>query len=86
MTKLPDLSNLPILEPKRRRAKCRVSPQTLPMLATICPADIVGSFDTDDGTVGLVLEGNDLPDSEFVTLWCEARGAKSIVEIKPVSG
>lgn len=78
----PNLANLPIIEPKPKSIKVRVSPQMLPMFATICPVEIAGSFDTRDGTVGLVLRGASLPDGEYGTIFCERDGASSTISIK----
>lgn len=85
MTALPTI-NLPIIEPKLNRLKVKVSPQLLPMFATICPVDIVGSDACDDGNVVLILQGAKLPKGEWGTIFCEAKGASSIVTIKAING
>jgi len=58
MTNLPIIGgHLPIIEPNRTRIKVKVSPSMLPMFATICPFEIIGSEQSDGGIVVLVLEG-----------------------------
>ena len=58
----------------------------LPMFATICPFDIVGSEHSDGGIVVLVLEGAGLPKSEWSTIMCERKGSKSVVELVAING
>jgi hypothetical protein len=76
---------LPIIQPKRPTTKVKISPSLLPMFATICPFDIIGSEQSRDGVVVLVLEGNGLPQAEWSTIMCERKGNKSIVEIVGVN-
>ena len=73
---------IPIIDakPKLPRTKVRVDPNTLPLLATICPAQIVGS-EQSEGFVTLVLEGKGLPAGEFSILRCTNDGVTSKVEI-----
>lgn len=81
-TSLPTI-NLP--QPKLKRTKVKVSADMLPMFATICPARIVGS-EQSDGLVVLVLEAEKLPDTEWSTIYVENDGRKSTISIKPVVG
>ena len=74
-------SSIPIIAAKKPRIKVKVSPSMLPMFATICPFDIVGSEQSDGGVVVLVLEGAGLPKAEWGTIMCERKGAASMVEI-----
>jgi hypothetical protein len=79
-------SSIPIIQAKRPTTKVRVSPQLLPMFATICPFDIIGSEHSNSGDVVLVLEGLGLPQAEWSTIMCERKGNKSVVEIVAISG
>lgn len=74
---------IPMIDPKPKlpRTKVRVDAQQLPMLATICPAQIVGS-EKSEGYVTLILEGKGLPDAEFSTLFCTNDGVTSTVKIE----
>ena len=78
-------SAIPIITAPKPRTKVKVSPQLLPMFATICPFDIVGSEQSDGDVVVLVLEGAGLPKAEWSTIICERKGGKSIVEIVGVN-
>jgi len=86
MKPLPHI-NLPIIEPKLRTIKVKVTPSMLPMFATICPVDIIGSEKSEDpDCVVLVLAGNKLPKGEWGTVHCERDGCKSIVTIHAING
>ena len=76
---------LPIIEARRPTTKVKISPSLLPMFATICPFDIIGSEKSDGGVVVLVLQGTGLPQAEWSTIMCERKGNKSIVEIVGVN-
>lgn len=78
-------NGLPIIEPRRPTTKVKISPSLLPMFATICPFDIIGSEKSGDGVVVLVLEGNGLPQAEWSTIMCERKGNKSVVEVVGVN-
>tara|TARA_Y100001951_G_scaffold102983_2_gene110822 strand:+ start:360 stop:608 length:249 start_codon:yes stop_codon:yes gene_type:complete len=73
--------SLPIIEKKPPRTKVKVSPSMLPMLATICPVQIVGS-EQSEGLVVLVLEGAGCPKAEWSTIHCENERGKTTVTIK----
>ena len=74
-------TSIPIIQAPRPTTKVKISPSLLPMFATICPFDIIGSEHSRDGLVVLVLEGTGLPQAEWSTIMCERKGNKSIVEI-----
>lgn len=68
------------------RTKIKVSADMLPMLVTVLPAQIIGSEQCGGGVVCLVVEGPQLPKSEYCTVHVKRTGAvKSEVEIVAVN-
>lgn len=78
--------HLPIIEAPQKTIKVRVGAQMLPMFATICPVEIIGSEQSDvPSTVTLVLRGNKLPDGEWGMIFCSTDGCTSTVEIRAIN-
>ena len=72
------------VEPQMKTTKIKVPSSQLGMIATIMPAQIIGSEVSRGGIVILVVQATKLPDSKFSTLNISENDGKMVIEIVAV--